>query len=93
MVFDFKAFILKELSNTAKDVEEAGLESLLQTLHDKNVSEWNLACEGGKGLVSLLTPLATNSKFLGAILEGIGVSIDASIANNVATTTVSAATT
>ncbi len=77
-------FLLEILSNTAEQVEEAGIEEGLQKIHDNNPVRYKQiitilgAAAGVMGELSAVT----KSGFLKKLEEGFGIAVNDSIAHN-----------
>lgn len=74
----FWTTILAAAKGAAENLEEQGVEVLLQELHDKDVAEWNIACAGLK----IISQKTVKSAFVQALMEGLGAAADASLEAN-----------
>lgn len=76
----FQTVMLAVLANTAEQVEETTLEAGLEELYAKDPAEWEATCEAATVFGAKLSnlPGVSKSKFLSALVEGVGVAVQES---------------
>lgn len=76
---NFKELMLGVLSGAAEEVEETGIEAGLEALYAKNPAEWKVTCDALTIAVDKLKAIPTSSKFLSALVEGLGIAVKQSL--------------